>query len=734
MGLFGSTKTKVLVGTTVVRVMDDKLYMSPMRKAIFTDIGRPVDIVDQYLENILTGMGPKALRYYRKGATDYLYGRPQGSVISPASAAAEVQAAIEAEVSATVTLAYSRFGFLNYPHLAMQLLDDTYGFNIATAELESLSTSKGYTVTLQKVTVTVPAAEFDAIPPEGLLPPTGDLFDVFFNRSVSATDVAVDIEYSWVVPEWDYDRLVYLDVGHTETANVTSSMPVLDYSPEQDFFHAAYVLGGNTHFWLYRMGDGTHTELDEYFDVGFTENGSYFPWVYFRYNATAGDTDTESDHYKQSVKMCRSLGIDYQEMVDKIHEQAGMGDVQQAVLWFAVKPVSTNKAELEYLHAYWEEAYASQGGQLTALSRADFNAAFTDATANPYNNVIRDSRLQMTLMHNGIWKRTVTGNIGPVGFLKTEQNTFTTLVDYYDGDGSAATQTVTWTGHYYMKQVTETTYEEIQVVDLTLVYKVYGGKYSTGDLDTNNDILYIPLDMAIAENLSAQVREELYCRSMHFVFNSMVMVKVKWYQQGVFKVVLAVVAIVLAIAGFAEVGVKIFGAIMASEGILAAVLIVLEYAFYFYLTDLAFKYIVKELGVENSFILAVLAIVQAIRTGDFSNVTAFLKSIQLYLKITLGLVKAITQELTDMAGNIRKELYSTYTTYQKEMDELNKIWQELQASPIMEYIVIPGESVAMFKARTGNPVEVLHMLTGKARDFVEQMRYVPVAINEEYAV
>lgn len=129
MGLFGTTKTKIFVGTSVVPVMDDKMYMSPMRKAIYSDIGRPTDIVDGYLENILTGMGPKALRYYRKGATDYLYGRPQGSVLSPTSAAAEVQAAIEAEVSASVTLAYSRFGFLNYPHLTMQLLDDTYGLD-----------------------------------------------------------------------------------------------------------------------------------------------------------------------------------------------------------------------------------------------------------------------------------------------------------------------------------------------------------------------------------------------------------------------------------------------------------------------------------------------------------------------------------------------------------------------------------------------------------------------------
>jgi len=729
MGLF-STETKIYVGTSVVRVLEDAQYISPLRAAIIAGTVKPTDLVDEYMENLFNGLGIRGKAYYNQGRNDYVYGVPKGTAVSPASGAAEVQEAIETEVGAAVTLAYSFFGLLNYPHMALQEIDTAYGLVYATGELEALTASHGgNTTTLTKITITVPAATFDAIPASGLKSPAGMPCALQFLRDTVGSDVKVSVDYTWTVLELVGGILT--PVVHTGSSWVTTSMPIPGYSAEQDFFHAAYILSGDTKFWRYRLGDETYPALDSLFDVGFTENGSYFPWVYLRYDATRQDLDPSSTAYKQSTKLCKRLGLNYQELIDSVHEQSEIGDVQQALLWFAVPPVSTDLAELTYLYAYWQEAYASQGGEITLLSRSAFNAAFTESTVNSYSNVIRDDRLVMSLTHAGIWKRTVTGSIGAVGTLKTETGALTTETPYTNSDGATH---IKYTGrpcHYYMKQVTETTYEEIQVISLTFSYWVYRDAWSTGNLTTGADILYLPLDMAIVENMPGNLREKLLYKNIRMVFNSMVMEKVDWYEGFIFRGLLVAVGVVLSIFGMVQIGAKliaIFGSGTLAAAAVLTLSLILEFAFY----QQIFKFIVKVIGENSAVAVALIIIAHRYFKGGFTSLAEFLKDG--FVQFNLSLIKAVGESYKTMALEIQKELLDLRSAYEKEMDALEKVWKEMQASPIMEYMIFPGESVATFKARTGNPVEVLQMATGNARDFVKQMRYIPTPIVEEYTI
>lgn len=731
MGCFGTTKTEILVGTSVVAITDSDTYLSPMKAAIYRTVNTKKKVLDQHMDNLLSGMGVKGRKLYSKASQGYIWGLPKGTVISPVSAAAEVQEAIEEEVSDTVLLAYSRFGFLNYPHLALKSVSDMYGLDLATGELPGLTTIKGTVITLETLVMTVPADTFDAIPPEGLVSPAGGLFEVRFARDPLATDVAVTIKYSWITPVWNPNLEKYEGVTHTDTEVVVSSLPIPDYSPEQDFFHAAYVLGGVAYFWLYRKGDGTHAALDSFYDVAFSENGSYFPWIYFRFNATSADADPESEEYIQSRNLCRIIGLDYQEMIDKIHSQGGIGDVQQAFLWFAVPAVSTNPVELKYLYAYWQEAYASQGGQFTAESREDFIGGFTAGVARPHNNVIRDARFTMILKHNGIWKRSVTGVFGKVGDIKTEVGHLASFTAYTDENGVPRAKFTGWGYHCYMKQVSETEYEEIQVLDLKLHYHVYGEEFSTGDLDTDSSILFLPLDMAIVENMSLVERDELYTRSLRMVFNSMIMEKVKWYQQGVFRTFLTAFAIFLAVIGLAPVAMNFFSALAAAETVMAVALAIAEFVFTTFLISEAFTWAVKVIGVENAFILAVLSVIQAVRTGDLSAIKNLLNFANVYMQITLGLIHGITSYEQDALKEIQEDLATARSEYAAEMDKLAEIWKEIRGSPIMHYIVNPGEKVEAFKARTMNPVAVLQETSGKPGNFVQQAKYIPTPKPQE---
>jgi hypothetical protein len=98
----------------------------------------------------------------------------------------------------------------------------------------------------------------------------------------------------------------------------------------------------------------------------------------------------------------------------------------------------------------------------------------------------------------------------------------------------------------YQRQASPGVYDEILVDGLKMTYFIYGDYTTTGD-EFNDDFLLIPLDRSITRRYSIPVRELLYARSLHFVFNSRVVTEIKWYQRGIFKALLLIVAIVITI-------------------------------------------------------------------------------------------------------------------------------------------------------------------------------------------
>ena len=66
-------------------------------------------------------------------------------------------------------------------------------------------------------------------------------------------------------------------------------------------------------------------------------------------------------------------------------------------------------------------------------------------------------------------------------------------------------------------------------------------------MDGVNDVLIIPVDRTIAKDMELLKRERVYARSLHVVFNSMVIQKLKWYQTGIFRAIMIIVAVVISL-------------------------------------------------------------------------------------------------------------------------------------------------------------------------------------------
>ena len=160
--------------------------------------------------------------------------------------------------------------------------------------------------------------------------------------------------------------------------------------------------------------------------------------------------------------------------------------------------------------------------------------------------IIEDARFKMALALEGLNRRVVAGSIGAVGTYAMTQSEeavsfLSTIYDQESGQSSNVMSYFNTACYAYRKQLTPTLYEEIRVVGPVVTYRVSGSYTATATAVDKN--LLIPIDHSITEAYTIPDRETLYARSMHYVINSKIITKVKWYQSTFFKFVMIVVAV-----------------------------------------------------------------------------------------------------------------------------------------------------------------------------------------------
>ena len=107
---------------------------------------------------------------------------------------------------------------------------------------------------------------------------------------------------------------------------------------------------------------------------------------------------------------------------------------------------------------------------------------------------------------------------------------------------------------YLYYQHADLSYKRLEVVGLTHSNYVYAGKYVNSEAydvvksgHDDESPFFLPLHMPTFNRLSPLVQNQLgYCSRL-MVFNCYVKQKVKWYQRGIFKVVLAIAMIVISV-------------------------------------------------------------------------------------------------------------------------------------------------------------------------------------------
>jgi hypothetical protein len=651
------------------------------------------------MEELVNSIGVRAERMYAYAEDNYVHGLPSGEVYASTQGRQQVEAVIEAFENQQVLIEYSRFGPPNTLHIGWMTLVQQYGYNQATNELAVLSAQKGFPVYLKDMQVVVPASQADTFEVGSLeqwgtaasagytperLASTGFLSSLTgpspILKSTTATQMQLLVSYVW-------KTAAVLNPIQTESITIVPS----GYDDEADYFHAKYTFNNQTKYWMYRYGAGTYPTLDAVFINGPEVSGSYFPFAYFRYNKQSVIANKTTPAYLTSKKMVKYLGIDYDTMAEAIDENPDIADVEQAMLVMAVPANSTDPIEARYLFEYFDTLHSAMDGGTWSGSTNIASRLSGDATAKN-TIVIQDAQFKMALANDGIYKKITAGSIGQVG---THNNSYsvetveTTFVDPETGDTSVTTTPIKT--HFYRRQIVEGLYEEITVRNLKMTYYVFENYTTVGD--ETDDVLLIPIDRTVSQNYSIGDREVLYARSLHFVFNSRVVTKVKWYQTGVFKALLFIVAVVMAIYD----GGATIGAYLGLSGTTAIVATVVIQLIVGQVLTVAFKFFVKAFGADVAQAIAIIALLyggyRIFQNGGSLQGTWASELLQL----SSGLQSAALQDkFSDLLA--QQDQFNLFVEEQEEL--LENAQKLLETSNLLAPYTIFGEKPEDFYNRT----------------------------------
>ena len=713
MGIFSSSYV-TSVNTSVSRAVEDKQLPQTVKGATIEAIFKDGNIPNYIVMSFLEGIAIKTERMYAYAKTDYPTGLPSKSVIY-AAASEEKLLSVLSSILGNISVDYTNLGAMNLLHTAWIAVTNTHGHNSTTNELTALTAVKGFKVYLKDLVPIVKdstVAELNngsldswgANAKSGTTPERIGVSENLRGFTPLLVDPSATEDYVKMVYVWEKVTSTTFNGVTTETKEIKEeSLNIVVQVPltPADHLQVRYLKDGTYNYYTYVIGSGTPTLDAIYSPTPYNGEGSYFPNIYFRRGGASMSKQEGSADYKASVRMGKLLGMDYEAILKGVDENPDASKVEQAFLTMATPAISTKSVQAAYLFDFFNDAYIKAGGR--NLSRA---AAY--AKTSPISIVIQDKYFKCALGFGGIYRETRGGVLGKIGTCKSELGNLKTSVDitrqqgnYLDGATVTETIFVDTPVHYYRKQITESHYQEVQVIDLSMSYDIKNGYATVGTKD--DPILLVPIDYAIARKYSLSDRENLYASSLHFVFNAYQEQEVQWYQQGWFSNLLIIIAIVYTVitfdanGGFELIALALAGSEMAVQYL---VMMAIEAILYSQVVSAIASAILSVVGVELAFFIAIAAVIYSgyevysnggIKGAPFAEKLLFVSN-----TLTTGISKKI-----QLAYNDLRSEYANFEAYAKEKtEELEKLTSLLDQSTLLSPFIIFGEKPGDYFNRT----------------------------------
>lgn len=751
MGLF-SSKKKTYVGTSVSRMMEDSDFVPSSQVGVLEYIlssGSSSNSLDaltlpDYLlrasNSNVVAKARRARNYAKRESNPY--GLPESSLVSQGDI--DLKAAIRTELLTVypegVTVHTAHFGPMNNYYFLKPMLEDKYGYNYNTNELEDESKRVGFPCYMESAVIKYSQHSMDAMVDVEYLEQYGPSAEAGYTPFRAANPNAKHVP--WQTYSGDYDIAEVTVVYKDDSGNKNSYILALNYlqyeqsskqddidvlddaaaslidpnarAPhvestldEQDYFQAnySYVENGVTKsdVFIYMYGAG-YSALDNLFKTK-TSLGTHIPRMYARMEGRKLNDDEfkDTEKYKAMMGLGKQFGINWSGWVDEIHNSVGsLKDVTQIFMTYSLPVNSEDPLIHRYMYEYFMRLYTEIPNKYVTSNFKELSKDMLSTGAKQGQTiVIKDKNYEQKVSFNSIGYIDVRGSIGEVGTVTGGDRTvefsmggkYTETLERIAGAASY---------HWFRKQISPNTYREVRIYGLSSTEVVTGGKTTVAS--KKDEHLLIPLDMAMNSYFTTKEKEKLYTKSMYIVFNTLKVVKKKWYQTGIFKAIMVIVAITIAV-------VSVGAGAPISAYIMAAVVAVVQSVAIGLVLQMAAKLLVN-LGVDVGFAAAVLAVIAAIYGGylaltkstGVAGVTAqnllqitnmsFQLSSNGYALQTQEAIRAYASTMADMTAELKE-----MTEKAKELG-LGNYGPLLMFEPPISIGVKMGESVEDYYSRS----------------------------------
>lgn len=753
MGLF-SSRIKTFVDTAVQRVIEDKDIPNPHRQAMMESILHGSDIVDSMSLANQSALAYKMDSMFRYAKRSYPLGLPKGKIYNNRIDRYALRRALENWFGRSVNIEYAFIGGINYTHVLWDALHSSKGYQPESNTLQhplpsNILDAKDSFLYLHDMEVKIAVPHGTSIDPNYRMTSLGDSpkrgktrnrkkgFDfmnsldipIYFVKPQSShtqvqDSATVYFEYKGKPYSFNYSPLSgynnnpLIPMGPDEENGVrlgSFEIPLHHYDKDGTYLQVRYTAGTHVGFLTYRLGTNVPL-LDNLVSPQATQT-EFFPRIYFRYQKRSLKEWQSQSTYQVSKKICKKLGLDYAEIIDAINSNPDAKDIEQAMLVSMVPANTQNQAELMYLHHFFKNLSALQGQSEdtsnSLITGSEMRELFgsnlgTHKESARYSFELEDNWTRIQLNYLDIRVSKIPASIGSDGtyVLITEEDRKSN-----SSPATANSGGLEWTRlseisaskvHRYRKQISPGICEEVSVYGLEIAYQI-GQNMAKQGSGTDN-ILLIPLNRELIKTYPKKIRETLYARSLHFVFNSLVQQKVKWYQRGWFKTFLQVIGIVLTIISFGSGG--FLNGMIAAIG--AGLSVAATYLFNAFLKwvviKIAILLAVEVLGEKLSAILALITAAVSYYFPDTSFNTGLIG--KLTAKDLVGIATGLLQEAGNSYQSKIQELLAGFDALKDEMQsmqtELDRANALLENNNRLSPAVIMGESPEEFFYRTSH--------------------------------
>lgn len=490
------------------------------------------------------------------------------------------------------------------------------------------------------------------------------------------------------------------------------------YNWRVDYYDVTSPVTDDKSVYIYKMNTGVNPSLDALDDIESSVDGQFFPIIPMRVN-NQWLSDVNGTAYDLAVRAYKKAfnGASYDECIDKLADNEKLSDIDFANVVFGVSLNVKEQKCKKYLYffflnllnnqTYGKAEYDAYGPQLDAFreyidQRTTWSLLGGEGPAPtpvPAPTMLLNS---VTVSNNGSvnteYSVTILWNyieeLSGIGLYPGLRKGQVTLVNQgsvelddprYSDPSPVTTFDVIW-------QRSTTSWLGVRVVGALHRNYVYNGKYTetyAGEAlaDADESGFIVPLHYNTFRDMGIVDGTQMSTACSFMVLNCYKIVKIKWYQKGIFKILLVVVfAIVAALftggAGIGLLGSNILvGTSLGFTGLTAGIVGSIVNALAAVALSTVLQPVMQKLGIIGQLLgvlvgFAIGAVAGSFSTGSPINWMDLFKPGNL-LKITNALADGYSSMVQANAQSMYQDAQGIQDSYKQQSEEISSLYDQM---------------------------------------------------------